>query len=258
MIGLVYFLVIVSANTIGAISGMGGGVLIKPIFDVIGAHSLAAISFYSSMAVFTMSIVSTLRQVRNKVSIHWNKALLISVGSMSGGALGNLAFEWILQFSNERTTQMLQIILTILTLLFALFYSKKENFSFCCQFSLIYVLVGLVLGFLASLLGIGGGPINVAMLMLFFGMPIKEATVYSIITIFFSQASKLMLIFFTASYQRFDLAMLLFVIPAAIFGGWFGAKMSGILPSRKVSIVYQAVIFLVLLINCFNGFRLFF
>lgn len=73
MIGLIYFLVIVAANTVGAISGMGGGVLIKPIFDFIGAHSLAAISFYSSMAVFTMSIVSTIRQLKNKVTIHWGK-----------------------------------------------------------------------------------------------------------------------------------------------------------------------------------------
>ena len=44
MIGLIYFVVIVLANTVGAISGMGGGVLIKPILDLIGAHSVAGIS----------------------------------------------------------------------------------------------------------------------------------------------------------------------------------------------------------------------
>ncbi|MCZ1638388.1 sulfite exporter TauE/SafE family protein, partial [Enterococcus faecium] len=33
MIGFIYFIVIVLANTVGAVSGMGGGVLIKPIFD---------------------------------------------------------------------------------------------------------------------------------------------------------------------------------------------------------------------------------
>ncbi|EOH74404.1 sulfite exporter TauE/SafE family protein [Enterococcus malodoratus] len=258
MIGLIYFLVIVAANTVGAISGMGGGVLIKPIFDFIGAHSLAAISFYSSMAVFTMSIVSTIRQLKNKVTIHWGKALLISVGSMGGGVLGNSAFEWILRFSSERTTQIVQIVLTIITLLFALIYSKKEAFSFSCQISVVYVFVGFILGFLASLLGIGGGPINVAMLMLFFGLTIKEATVYSIITIFFSQSSKLFAIFLSSSYQRYDLSLFLFIIPAAILGGWFGAKVSGVLPADKVNTVYQGVIILVLLINCFNGIKLFF
>ena len=37
MIGIIYFIVIVLANTVGAVSGMGGGVLIKPIFDFLGA-----------------------------------------------------------------------------------------------------------------------------------------------------------------------------------------------------------------------------
>lgn len=258
MIGIVYFFVILLANTVGAISGMGGGVLIKPIFDFIGAHSLAAISFYSSVAVFTMSIVSTIRQVQNKVTIHWPKALLISVGSVVGGVSGNFAFEFILRHSNEQLTQLVQIILTIITLSLALLYSKKEEFSFFFQSSILYVLVGFILGFMASLLGIGGGPINVALLMLFFGMTIKEATVYSIITIFFSQSSKILAIFISSSYLDFDLTVLFFVIPAAIFGGWFGAKVSGLLPSGKVSIIYQLVIIIVLLINCFNGVQLFF
>ncbi len=53
MIGLIYFVVIVLANTVGAISGMGGGVLIKPILDLIGAHSVAGISFYGSLSIRT-------------------------------------------------------------------------------------------------------------------------------------------------------------------------------------------------------------
>lgn len=67
MIGFIYFVVIVLANTAGAVSGMGGGVLIKPIFDFIGAHSVAAISFYSAVAVFTMSLVSTSKRFCCKV-----------------------------------------------------------------------------------------------------------------------------------------------------------------------------------------------
>ena len=45
MTGVLYFIIIILANTIGAISGMGGGVLIKPVFDAIGAHSVPAITF---------------------------------------------------------------------------------------------------------------------------------------------------------------------------------------------------------------------
>lgn len=46
-IALEYFIIIVFANTVGAISGMGGGVIIKPLLDFMGKSPLSAINFYS-------------------------------------------------------------------------------------------------------------------------------------------------------------------------------------------------------------------
>ena len=57
MVVVIYSLVIVIATVLGAIAGLGGGVIIKPLFDLIGAHQASTIGFYSSVAVFTMCIV---------------------------------------------------------------------------------------------------------------------------------------------------------------------------------------------------------
>ncbi|MGX7245115.1 sulfite exporter TauE/SafE family protein [Enterococcus quebecensis] len=258
-IGVVYFIVIILANTVGAISGMGGGVIIKPVLDTLHFHSLAAISFYSSVAVFTMSIVSTLRQMKNGLKLKIPIAVFVSLGSVIGGIFGNIIFELLLQlFSEEKYVQLIQIILTIVTLLFAFFYTKIGNErSFDLSHPIWYVTVGLFLGFISTLLGIGGGPINVALLMLCFGIHIKEATVYSIITIFFSQAAKLFTIANITGFDRFDLSILFYVIPAAIVGGFMGALISGKISSERVVQVYQLVILLVLLLNLWNGLRLF-
>ncbi|MGG0821733.1 sulfite exporter TauE/SafE family protein [Paenibacillus turicensis] len=257
MIGILYFIVIVLANTVGAISGMGGGVIIKPIFDFIGAHSVAAISFYSTVAVFTMSIVSTSRQIKSGTKLNWTKVIWISIGALAGGVLGNIVFEFLLWgFNDASTVQLIQIIITILTLLFAFLYSKYEWKSYDLNTIVWYVLCGLILGFLASLLGIGGGPINVSLMMLMFAMPIKEATVYSICTIFFSQLSKLVTISLATGFHRYDLTVLLYIIPAAIVGGLLGAKSSKILPDQKVAFVFQCVVIVVLIINIYNGWVL--
>lgn len=257
MIGILYFIVIVLANTVGAISGMGGGVIIKPVFDFIGAHPVAAISFYSTVAVFTMSIVSTLRQMKSGMRFNWKKIAWISVGALVGGMLGNIVFEFLLLVAHDPSTvQLIQILLTILTLLFAFFYSKYNWKNYDLNHIVWYVLCGLILGFLASLLGIGGGPINVSLMMLMFSMPIKEATMYSICTIFFSQLSKLVTIAFSTGFDRYDLTVLLYVIPAAILGGLLGAKSSKILPPEKVTLVFQFVIIIVLIINVYNGWKL--
>lgn len=257
--GFIYFVVIILANTAGAISGMGGGVIIKPVLDTLGFHSLAAISFYSSVAVFTMAIVSTLKQFRNGLSLKISVALLVSVGSVVGGVLGNTVFEELLNFfSEEKYVQLIQICLTIMTLLFAYLYTTYwANKTLQLSNSGWYVLIGLFLGFISTLLGIGGGPINVALLMLCFGIPIKEATVYSIITIFFSQAAKLVTISQLTGFDRFDLSLLLYVISAAIIGGFVGATISGKVSSKRITQIYQVVIILVLLLNLWNGVHLF-
>lgn len=257
-IGVWYFIVIVLANTIGAISGMGGGVIIKPVLDFIGSHSVAAGSFYSTVAVFTMSIISTWRQLKSGIRLQWHIIVWVSAGAVLGGIVGNIAFEYLLNsLPSAATVQMIQIALTLLTLVFAFLYTRTKNLHFELNHVMWYLLCGLVLGFLASLLGIGGGPINVSLLMLMFGLPIKDATVYSICTIFFSQFSKIITIALTTGFMRYDLTILYYVVPAAIVGGLLGAKMSRVLSPQRVTLVFQAVILLVILINLYNGWQLF-
>ncbi|MFC0234454.1 sulfite exporter TauE/SafE family protein [Vagococcus entomophilus] len=256
MIGILYFIVIVLANSVGAVSGMGGGVLIKPIFDLIGAHSVATISFYSATAVFTMSLVSTGRQLSSGRKLNWQIVSWVSVGAIIGGVLGNELFEWLLRLvQNESNVQLIQISLTIVTLLFAFFYTKYDWTNYRLNDVKSFFFCGLVLGCLASSLGIGGGPINVSLLMLLFSFPIKEATVYSICTIFFSQFSKLVTIAFTTGFGRYDLKMLGYIIPAAILGGVVGAKLSKVLSTEKVTVIFQLVILVVLAINLYNGYK---
>lgn len=257
MIGILYFIVIVLANTIGAVSGMGGGVIIKPVFDFIGAHDVVTISFYSATAVFTMAVVSTTRQLISGYKFSWSIIGWVSIGSVLGGFLGNIAFEFFLSlFESKDIVQLIQILLTIITLAFAFLYIKYNWRNFRFTHIIWYFICGLILGFLASLLGIGGGPINVSLLMLLFSLPIKEATVYSVCTILFSQLAKLFTIAFTTGFGRYDLTMLWFIVPAAIMGGMLGARFSNILSPEKVTIVFQNVILFVLFINFYNAYQI--
>ena len=64
---------------------------------MLGAHSVAGISFYSTVAVFTMSIVSTVRQVSSGKSLNWQIVGWVSSGAVVGGVVGNIVFEVFLQ-----------------------------------------------------------------------------------------------------------------------------------------------------------------
>lgn len=85
LLGFVYSVVIIFACSLGSLTGMGGGVMIKPIFDAIGVHDVVSISFYSSVAVFTMSLISTVRQVKNGIQFHKKRVTITIIGSIVGG-----------------------------------------------------------------------------------------------------------------------------------------------------------------------------
>ena len=77
VVALIYGVVVWVATLLGAFVGLGGGVVIKPVLDVIGAHPLEQISFLSSCAVFAMSVTSMAKHIRNKTPI---KASIVQIG----------------------------------------------------------------------------------------------------------------------------------------------------------------------------------
>ena len=82
MVLILYGFVVFLATLLGSFVGLGGGVIIKPVLDVINAHSLTEISFFSSCAVFAMSITSTTRHIIKKSA---DKAVYCVVGCFGLG-----------------------------------------------------------------------------------------------------------------------------------------------------------------------------
>ena len=66
MVILIYSIVIFAACTVGALVGIGGGVIIKPLLDFMGYHSVEVVGFISTCAVFAMSISSSIKHITSK------------------------------------------------------------------------------------------------------------------------------------------------------------------------------------------------
>ena len=86
---VLYFLVCLIATTVGAISGVGGGVVIKPVFDAVAGMSVSQVSFLSGCTVLAMTIVSLLRSRGEKIEL--KRGTLLAVGGAVGGLLGKAA-----------------------------------------------------------------------------------------------------------------------------------------------------------------------
>lgn len=255
MLIAIYSAVILAATTLGAFVGLGGGVIIKPVLDFIGQEPRMQVDFLSAAAVFTMSVVSTGKYIKKKQNFDFGIILFIAAGSIPGGYLGSAVMDFIGGFIEQQTIRCIQAFTLAFLLTAVSIYVGKCKFSFRIKNKFAIFAVGLVLGFLASFLGIGGGPINVAVLTLFFSMNVKESAVYSVAIIFFSQLSKLITIFATAGFSPYShqWKTLVFILPAAIIGGIIGSSLNRKSDDKVVRKIFVAVMISLVALNIYNG-----
>ncbi len=255
---ILLFLLCLGASCLGAITGVGGGILIKPIADAMNLLPVSAISFLSGCTVLCMSASSLIRGRNNGVKLEKSITVPLAVGSVGGGLLGKYLFELIRKsFSNEAVLGLVQAVLLLaMTLAVLVYYIYKSKIRpKHLRGAVLCVAVGLALGVVSSFLGIGGGPANVAILCLLFSMTSKEAAKNSIFIIFFSQVVSLMST--VAGGTVPDVEPWLVVLMA--FGGVAGAIIGGSISKRisdsGVDKVFIWMLAAIALVNVWNIIR---
>lgn len=252
MSSLAYILVVLFATALGALAGIGGGVIIKPVFDVFGEYSAAQISVISSCAVFAMSLVSTIisaKQIREQKQ-HLKTILPIACGAAVGGWLGEFIFS---KFAGDDSQiRIIQNIILLILIIFVVIYMKNENkksLNINGWYSALFT--GLALGCVSAFLGIGGGPINVAVITLVFGFEIKTAVIGSLISILFAQGTKLISIALK-DISSFGIKLLPFVIVAGICGALIGRTLNKKASDKTVNLCFIAIQIMIIIMCIFN------
>lgn len=249
-----YSIIILLATIAGSIAGLGGGVIIKPMLDMIGYHDVNTISLYSSVAVFSMCMVSIYKQLKNGFTFDIKVISIICLGSVIGGLVGESIFTVLIKVLDNEYVKVLQAILLLITLIGIVGYTKYKGSVKKAEIKNLYLTfcIGLLLGTISIFLGIGGGPLNVTVLLVFFSYSLKEATVYSIATIFFSQISKLSSIILLGKITQYDLSFIPFIIFAAIIGGYIGTIINQRLKEVTVQKVYILLLYMLIVISIYN------
>lgn len=252
---LIYLFICVAATTLGAIAGIGGGVMIKPVLDAMGELSVSSISFLSGCTVLSMSVVSLIRSRCGDAKVDSRKGTLLAIGGAAGGVTGKYLFDIVKSgFGSEgllgATQSVLMIVLTLGVLIYVLQKDRIktlhiENPMACC-------LTGVILGILSSFLGIGGGPINLAVLYFYFSMDTKKAALNSIYIILFSQIASLTSTIIQGKVPEFSPAVLASMVAGGILGAVIGRSSSKKMSNRQVDILFRWMLVLIIGISCYN------
>ncbi|MBQ9197395.1 MAG: sulfite exporter TauE/SafE family protein [Clostridia bacterium] len=252
------FIICFAASTIGGICGIGGGVVIKPLLDAVGVMSVSTVSFLSGLTVLAMTCVNVWKS-RKSNELEPARSVPLGIGAAVGGVLGKSMFSALkAAVQADRAVGAVQsIVLGIMvlgTLLYVVFKSriKTRNVSGW----LLPVVIGLLLGVCSSFLGIGGGPMNLAVLYYFFSMDTKKAAINSILIILLSQIASLLMSLVTGSVPTFEWGYLAAMVAAGILGGFLSARLHKKLSADLTDKLFIGLLAVIVFICVYNTARM--
>ena len=257
---ILFFVVAFLSSIVGAICGIGGGVVIKPVLDMLQMGAPATINFLSGCTVLSMSLYSVGKALRAGDSkVEMSTGTPLAIGAALGGVVGKEMFSAVKNFFDGSPmvggVQAVALgIITLGTLLYTV--NKAKIRTHRTSNKAVCVVIGLLLGIMSSFLGIGGGPINLVVLGFCFSMDTKTAAANSLYIILFSQTASLIatLISGMPEFRIFALALM---VAGGIGGGIVGRKLNKKMDNRAVDKLFIGLMVLIVGICVYNAVRAF-
>jgi hypothetical protein len=231
---ILLFLLGLGVGTVGTLIGVGGGFILVPVF-LLALHYSPQQAVGTSLAVvFFNALSGTIAYIQQK-KIYYDAAIRFSLATLPGAVLGSY-------FAHYFTSRSFYISFGILLVMIALLlysHSKTETEPVCDQDTFPYnCLLGtslsVLVGFLSSTFGIGGGIIHVPTMICLLGFPTHTATATShfVLTVsaFFGVASHYLL-------GNILLTPALVIGSGAVFGAQLGAYLAPRTNSRSITLL---------------------
>ena len=257
---ILFFVVAFLSSIVGAICGIGGGVVIKPVLDMLQMGAPATINFLSGCTVLSMSLYSVSKSLRAGDSkVEMSTGTPLAIGAALGGVVGKELFSAVKDFYGGSPmvggVQAVALgIITLGTLLYTVNKAKIRTHK--TSNKVLCGVIGLLLGVMSSFLGIGGGPINLVVLGFCFSMDTKTAAANSLYIILFSQVASLIATLISG-VPEFRIIALAMMVAGGIGGGIVGRKLNKKMDNRAVDKLFIGLMVLIVGICVYNAVRAF-
>ena len=265
------FLLLGLGGIVGFLSGMfgvGGGFLITPLLFFIGIPPAVAVATGANQVVAS-SVSGVLAQLKRK-AVDFRMGGVLLAGGMAGSALGIWVFALLTRagqvdlFVQISYVMFLGIIgaMMLQESLRSLLRSRKSNgpvrrshvhswvhglpLKMKFRASGLYIsvipplMVGAVVGFLAAIMGVGGGFIMVPAMIYLLGMPTKVVIGTSLFQIIFVTAFTTLMHAVTS--QTVDMLLAVLLILGGVIGAQIGARVGLRLRAEQLRILLSLLV----------------
>ncbi|MGN8027607.1 sulfite exporter TauE/SafE family protein [Microbacterium sp. 22242] len=155
-----------AAGLLSGLFGVGGGTLIVPMLVLLLGFDQRLAAGTSLAAIVPTSIVGVISYAVHG-SVAWIPALILALGSVFGAQIGTRLLPRISQTALRWC--FVGFLVIVIISLFLVIPSRGAGLDLTWVTGPLLLLLGLITGVLAGLIGVGGGVIAVPVLMLAFG-----------------------------------------------------------------------------------------
>ncbi|MEN6414060.1 MAG: sulfite exporter TauE/SafE family protein [Veillonellales bacterium] len=240
---LALFVLGFSVGTFGTLVGIGGGIILVPIFLMIFHWTPQHAIGTSLVVVFFNAMSGSIAYIRQK-RVYYDAAIRFSLATLPGAFIGSYLAVYFTGSSFRIAFGILLMIMAILT------YFKpakkaegatfdKNTFHYNRTFG---VFISLLVGFISSIMGIGGGIIHVPAMVYLLAFPPHIATATSH---FVLAASSLFGVVSHFMLNNILIKPALLIGFGAVLGAQFGARLSLKVKSRSIMLILAITLFLV-------------
>ena len=267
------FVLLGLGGLVGVLSGMfgvGGGFLMTPLLFFIGIPPAVAVATEANQIVAS-SFSGVLAHVKRR-NVDFKMGGVLLIGGLIGAAVGVLVFNYLKSLGQvDLLVKLCYVIflgvvggLMFIESLRALYKSKRISASkprkkrtwihalplkMRFRVSGLYisaippVLVGIVVGILAAIMGVGGGFVMVPAMIYLLGMPTKVVVGTSLFQIIFVTAFTTML-HATTNYTV-DMVLAVLLLVGGVIGAQFGTMIGAKLKAEQLRILLALMVLLV-------------
>lgn len=257
MIYLIFFVLGSAISVVGAICGVGGGMVLKPTLDAFGFLDVSSVNFLAGVSVFSLSAYNFLHDAyRKEITFDLKTTAWLAIGAILGGVSGSYGFEVVKEAArNDQLVKAVQmvciLVISVITLIYTLNKSRWKGYQVKNIF--ICLLVGLFLGVLGSFLGIGGGPFNLMIISIIFSLPIKKAAQANLFIILLSQSSSILQVIVNHKVSpNLNILALIILACCGIVGAIIGKKINKKIDSKVVSYLFILFILAIIILCSFD------
>ena len=217
---MIYLLLGGGSAFFGLIVGLGPTTLLRPLLDAVSPLPPASIAMLCTMATLCAALISAFFALGAPLSLHQDELMLLAVGALLGGVLGDLAGARFVAVSGRTLVLFLHnaLLFTVIALPAIYFSRLSRTLRPLALTRLAAFPVAFLVGILASFLAFGAEPLTLLLYFLLFDAENEEASLAALTISLFAMAGKLVTLLIRERMALPDAGALLWLLPGAIAG----------------------------------------